>query len=248
MINLDKLNNIHSELQNESDLQNLVDHYKNALNIITNISNNCNEINKLRLNINKTSNLLYKISKQLNIQFEKFDIQDINYYFTEFLERRTELITKTNRTLKKIDFKNITPEKFIKQHYDKLYLNDSIQGNYTKTTMSILKVDIDENKKDRFFEDFHTYTAHHFNNENNFNVYAFKNYYYSIEENVIYQQMNTKEFNTIINEIHKTYPTFKNDLYDVLNKYFSLIKFLNRDVKDYQDELKNIQTILEIYI
>ena len=57
MINLDKLNNIHTELQNESDLQTLINHYKNALNIITNISNNCNEINKLRLNIDLSTSL-----------------------------------------------------------------------------------------------------------------------------------------------------------------------------------------------
>ena len=37
MIDLNKLNNIHSELQNKYDIQNIVDYYKETLNIINNI-------------------------------------------------------------------------------------------------------------------------------------------------------------------------------------------------------------------
>lgn len=114
MIDLNKLNNIHSELQNKYDIQNLVDNYKETLNIINNISKDYDEINKLKNNIDKTSNILYKISKQLNIKFEKFDIPDISYYFTEFLDIRIKFLSKTYNTLKKVDYKNITPENFIK--------------------------------------------------------------------------------------------------------------------------------------
>ena len=247
MIDLNKLNNIHSELQNKYDIQNLVDNYKETLNIINNISKDYDEINKLKNNIDKTSNILYKISKQLNIKFEKFDIPDISYYFTEFLDIRIKFLSKTYNTLKKVDYKNITPENFIKKYYDRLYLKDSIQIFQTKITMNILEADLDEKLKDRFCEKFQSYTAHHFNNEHDFTYYAMKNKYYTIEQNAIYKQMKTKEFDTIINEIHKKYPTFKKDLDDTLQEYFSLISSLKPRIQIYQNELTNINNILEIY-
>lgn len=74
-----------------------------------------------------------------------------------------------------------------------------------------------------------------------------KNKYYTIEQNAIYKQMKTKEFDTIINEIHKKYPTFKKDLDDTLQEYFSLISSLSPRIQIYQNELTNINNILEIY-
>lgn len=244
MINLDKLKNINEKLTTNTDIEELIQYYTEALNILKNITNKLKEIEDINKNLEETTELIHKISKKFNKQFNKTKLIHSTNEFKNFILIRQLVLKRSLNNIKNAQYQ-YSINKIIELYQDQFllyyYKNNDI--------INLLKLDTNAPKTNIKQDETNLLSATSLTWYDDLEHKIFKNHFIKNDMEYISKILNyNSEYDDVLKEINTIYPTFLDDLQNTIKTFNNKINELRSDINEYIKILKKIKTLLNKYI
>lgn len=244
MINLDKLKIINENLTTNTDIEELIQYYNEALNILKNITNKLKEIEDINKNLEETTELIRRISKKFNKKFNKTKLIHSTDEFKNFILIRQQLITQALNNIKNSQNQYLI-DKIIELYQEQFTLTYNKNNNI----ISLLKHDTNAPKNNNPHDEPNLLSATSLTWYDNLEHKIFKNHFIKNDMDYIYTIINyNSEYNDVLNEINNIYPTFLDDLQNTIKTFNNKVNDLRYDIKEYIKTLRKIKSLLNKYI